>query len=304
MHVITAFVLTALPLAVVSDGEGHRLRSGETWGARRIVDAGGAASIVLIDQPVSHAVIHDLRVDDVYRVIENAKGATATDLVIRDVHATNVTRGLARFRGASSGLIENSSVVFGPVPQQPPNLPEGLHFAEQAHDWTVRHVTIRGARMSMGPDRYWNGDGIATERGTHGFRFTDVTADGNSDAGFDLKGEDTYLERVSASGNARNYRFWTSVRAGTLTVGDTVLRGGKGATAGIEIIGDLARPPVVTIDRLIVRMRTPTSIFAVKNAAVIRVGRCEFDVPRGTRLVTSQAGVPDFKGGPGCTLPD
>lgn len=292
------------PIMVGADVGGHLLRSGETWGNRSISAANGTA-VVRIDRLVRGATIENLRVAGAYRVLEVDKGAGVEQVTMRNVHATGVTRSLARFRGPSSGLIERSSVLFSPIPQKPPHLPEGLIFEAGAHDWTVRDVTLRGAQMVMGPKRYWNGDGVATERGTRGFRFIRVTADDNSDAGFDLKGEDTWLDQVSASGNARNYRFWTSVKAGTLTVGDTLLRGGTGGTAGIWVLGDPAHPPTITIDRLVVRMTRPTSIFAVKDgAAVIRVGRCDIRAPRGTQMVTSKVGKPDFRGGPGCSLPE
>lgn len=304
MVTIPSHALLAISSAIAVLSGAHVLNSDEIWGGKSLKAPAGLPVMIVVRQPTRNATIRDLNIDGAVRVIDSVKGATAANMMIDGLHAINLSRGLARFRGSSSGVIQNSSARFSATPQIAPNFPIGLHFEEQANNWTIRNVTVAGAQMVMDEKAYWNGDGIATERTTHDFRFVDVTSNDNTDAGFDLKGGNSYLDRVSASGNARNYRLWTSVRAGTLNTGDTVRRGGKGPTAGIWVKGSAANPPVIEIETLVVRMTKPGTIFFVQQGpAVIRVGRCDIQAPPGARLLTV---VPDdqvkAEFGPGCKI--
>lgn len=302
-------IVALLPLLLGAAGPSrvslpHDLRSGETWGNRSVVAPPDLNGVVRVTGLVSNVTVQGLRVDGSYRVIENLKtNAAATNFVIRDVHAVNVRRGLLRIDGDSSGVLENSSVVFAPEPQVPPHLPSGLQFQGTAHDWVIRNVTVSGAQMQMAPDRYWNGDGFTAERGTRNFKLINVTSDDNTDSGFDIKGENFWLDNVSASRNTRNFRFWTSMRIGTITVGDTLKRGGRSGTAGIWVLGSQTNPPTIDIQRLVVRMTKPEAIFAVQDGpANIRVGSCDIQAPPGTRLIRAGVlGKMDL--GPGCTEP-
>lgn len=307
MRIYTAVALLPLMLAAAGPSHvslPHDLRSGETWGNRSVVAPPDLNGVVRIAGVISNVTIDGLKVDGSYRVIENLKtNASATNFVIRNVHAVNVRRGLLRIAGDSTGVLEDSSVVFAPEPQVMPHLPSGLQFQGTAHDWVIRNVTVSGAQMQMPPDRYWNGDGVTAERDTRNFRILNVTSNDNTDAGFDIKGENFWLDNVSASGNKRNFRFWTSMRIGTITVGETLRRGGGGSTAGIWIKGNAATPPTIEIEKLVVRMTKPDPIFVIEDGpANLRIASCDIQAPPGTRLIRAgKMGSADL--GPGCTLP-
>ena len=305
-----AAIAIAVPLLLAAASpafisQSHNVRSGETWGNRTITAPADLNGVVRIAGNVKNVTVENLKVDGAYRVIENVKtGATVDHFVIRNVHATNIRRGLLRIGNDSSGVLEDSSVVFAPEPQIPPHLPSGLQFEGTAHDWTIRNVTVSGAQMVMDPKRYWNGDGVTAERGTRNFRIINVTSNDNTDSGFDLKGENFWLDNVSASGNTRNFRFWTSIRVGTMTVGDTLKRGGRSGTQGVWVLGNRENPPTITIEKLIVRMTKPVNIFAFQDGpANLSIGSCDIQAPPGTKLIRfGLMGKIDL--GPGCTLPE
>jgi hypothetical protein len=66
---------------------------------------------------------------------------------------------------------------------------------------------------------YWNGDGFVAEGGTYNLTFRDTVATGNTDAGYDIKGNNVTMLRASASGNNKNFRLWG---AESVTMTDSV----------------------------------------------------------------------------------
>ena len=82
----------------------------------------------------------------------------------------------------------------------------------------------------------WNGEGVSIERGVAGVQFRRVSANHNTDAGFDLK-PFAIMSDVSAANNCRNFRFWSGGDVGTLTTGDVVKRGGTSSCSGIWLSG-------------------------------------------------------------------
>jgi hypothetical protein len=242
--------------------------------------------LVRVSAPIDGLVIRNLRVSDVYRVLEN--GGTAASLRHLDmehVHATGVRRGLARIRFDSGpGEIRDSSAIFA-GPQLSPHLPAGIAFDGTAHDWLIERVVIRGAQMTMETRDYWNGDGFSTERGNARIRFVGCEAYDSTDAGFDLKGSEGWLDRTMAGGNGRNYRFWSTTEAGTITSLSPVKRGGMGKPAHVWIQGSVTNPPVIHIRKLIVHSDNMTPIVTIENgAATVIIDDYDIQVPVGTMV--------------------
>src|SRR3546814_10200620 len=83
--------------------------------------------------------------------------------------------------------------------------------------------------------------------------------------------------------------FWGAISAGTVTVGDTLKRGGISSTAGIWIEGSTA-VPVVQIDKLVVRMTKPDTIIRIEQGPIdLRIGSCDIQAPEGTQFIVSES---------------
>jgi hypothetical protein len=277
------------------------LRTGQVWPSTdTTINAQGKTAVVLSGF-VSNAAIGPVTVIDAFRVVETKDdNAVINQLKITSLTGQAVQRECIRLRGfVTNALIDGVNCTFRDTPQISPNLPEGLHL-ESGSGIVVENSSFNGFQMTADPGSYWNGDGIATERTASNIRIINVSADNNTDAGFDLKSSNTWLDGVSAEGNARNYRFWGSISVGTMTVGDTIKRGGTASTAGIWIEGSSA-VPIVQIDHLIVRMTTPGTIIRVEQGPVdLRIGSCDIQAPTGGHFLVSESSATRLTLGPGC----
>ncbi len=95
----------------------------------------------------------------------------------------------------------------------------GVALDGTVHDVLMDHVTMRNNYGRGAAGDYWNGDGFVAERGTYNLTFRDTVATGNTDAGYDIKGNNVTMLRASASGNTKNFRLWG---AESVTVTDSV----------------------------------------------------------------------------------
>lgn len=86
--------------------------------------------------------------------------------------------------------------------------PEGIHLRDTVHDVLIKDTTMANVHTTGKASAYWNGDGFATESNVHHVRFENTSAIGNTDAGYDLKSDDTVLVGALAVGNTRNFRLW------------------------------------------------------------------------------------------------
>ena len=194
-----------------------------------------------------------------------------------------VQRECFRVRGNDITIRNMHCEKIGP-PQVRPNLPEGLHI-ETGNNIVIEDSSMQGFQMTMDPDRYWNGDGVAAELPVTGLQILRVTSNGNTDAGFDIK-PPVVMDDVSASDNCRNFRFWARSDIGTITVGDTIKRGGRTNCAGIWVKGNVEAPPVIHIKKLIVRMKNPGEIIRVEDGpAEIIVDQCDIQAPPGSTML-------------------
>ncbi|WP_119300553.1 calcium-binding protein [Dongia deserti] len=171
---------------------------------------------------ISNLTIRDVDASNVGRFFENyvsgtATSATVSGLTIQDVDVAGYSRGVIRLQyDTRDVLIDNvigdSQRTYG-----------GLYVSGIALDGTVHDVLISNTKMKNNfgqgtATEYWNGDGFVTERGVYNVRFENTMASGNTDAGYDLKSSNTTLVNVTAEGNNRNYRFWST----SITLEDSV----------------------------------------------------------------------------------
>jgi Ca2+-binding RTX toxin-like protein len=172
------------------------------------------------------------------------------DLTIRRVAATNVSRFIEDLASGSAtsasvnGLrVEDSTItgysknaihlkynsrnvtlvnVVGDSQKQNGGLIiAGVALDGTVHDVVMDHVTMRNNYGRGAAGDYWNGDGFVAERGTYNLTFRDTVATGNTDAGYDIKGNNVSLIRAQASGNTKGFRLWG---AESVTMTDSVSR--------------------------------------------------------------------------------
>jgi serralysin len=163
---------------------------------------------------ISNLTIRDVDASNVSRFIENYVSgtnvsATISGLTVEDVNVTDYSRSVIRLQyDTHNVLIDNvvgdSERTFG-----------GLYVCGIALDGTTHDVVISDTVMKNNfgqgtASEYWNGDGFATERNVYNVRFENTVASGNTDAGYDLKSSNTNLVNTVAEGNNRNYRFWST----------------------------------------------------------------------------------------------
>jgi hypothetical protein len=277
-----AFAPKARP---VSGPQAIELASDQVWPGNRSnlareFDGGGRKAIILLRGSVTGARINSAVVTNAYRAIETDKAAQVSDLIVDGLHAS-VERECFRVRGDHIVIRNTHCTELDPPRTKHSDLPEGLHI-EQGNDIRIEHSSFIGFQMVANDALYWNGDGVAAERGVTGLEIRDVIANDNTDGGFDIKPPVT-MDNVSASGNCRNFRFWSDSKIGTMTVGDTIKRGGKNTCFGIWIKGTRegeGEMPTISIERLVVRMSRPTPIIHVQDgAAEVRIAECDIQAP-------------------------
>lgn len=271
------------------------LQSGQSWPAAHSppphYSAAGEKTAILLRGAVTDARVRPVVIDGAYRAIGMAKDAAVSGLVVDGLRA-RVMRECIQIRGDHLTLRNVHCSMTGAPKDSMHELPEGIRI-QSGSDVRIENSSFDGFQMRLGPKQYWNGDGVAVERDVTGLVLRDVSADNNTDAGFDIKPAVT-MDRVSASGNCRNFRFWSNAQIGTITVGGVTSRGGSSHCAGIWIAGTRSGArPSIHIRNLIVTSPGPLNIIAVNDgAADITIDHCIIHAPPGSKLVkmNSQAG--------------
>lgn len=209
------------------------------WQRARSVDEAvdasdfGGNTLFKFEAGVSDLYFADMHASD-FGILFDLGGAAAARLSIEDFAFVNIRDGiytngtsevseftLRRFSGQGfskkavrfhgrchSWLIEDcdldSSWQYGD------NFAVGIEAHDEAHG-----LRVRGGRtvncmdiQADDPERYWNGDGVASERGNYDIIIENHVSAGNTDSGYDLKSEATILRNCVSSDNKRNYRLW------------------------------------------------------------------------------------------------
>lgn len=272
-------------------------------GARQSVwtNAGRASDFVFLQGTVPTAVIGPATVRTPYRVLFVNLDAVVGHIQVQGINAL-VTDGCVRAHGDLVVVRDTHCRMVGGPQLGPVNMPFGLNITS-ARQLVVQDSSFDGFEWLAPKDRYWNGDGITIEKDVAAARFERVSANDNTDGGFDVR-PFAIMNDVSAAGNCRNFRFWSGGEVGTLTSGDSVKRGGISSCSGIWLNGSAGGPrPNLHIARLIVRMRRPGLIFEVETGpADIEVDRCDIRAPAGTSMIRFDKGAGHVRMGHGCEL--
>lgn len=263
------------------------LGSGERWSPRGSVRLQGVNGAVLFRGVVTGATVGPARVEGAYRAVESARNSAVSQSRITGLVATGLERDGIRLRQADEVDIGGFNLLMRSEPQVAPHLPEGIAIV-RGTNIAIHDGRVAGFRMARVEGKYTNGDGIALEGGVRGVTISRVTAENNSDAGFDLKSLDTRLHDTVARSNGRNYRFWGTGTATTIT---------SEAPRGAHVW--LGRRADWRISRLVVRSAAPHPIVQLEGPdSVLVIDRCDLNVPAGTPLVVGKGQV---RLGPGCT---
>ena len=162
------------------------LQSGEVWPAINLsgtpnVAGAGRSVVIFLKGTVRGARIRPVNIESPYRAISVAKDAVISDLVIDGLQA-RVLRECIRLHG-NRLRIKNVRCAMVPPPKTSMHeLPEGI-VVYGGSDVRIEHSRFSGFQMIMGSSRYWNGDGVAVEKGVSGLVIRDVASDNNTDAG-------------------------------------------------------------------------------------------------------------------------
>jgi hypothetical protein len=217
-------------------GDVFALRGGASHLAFRDLTFENVDNAFLAGGDVTDLVIADTSATNVRRFFENFKSdeepsANVSGLVIQDVAVTGFSKRVVRLRyGSNDVLLED--VVGDSQQQDGDDFAIGVHLEDEVHGVVLRRVTMDNTRDSL--NEYWNGDGFATERDVYDITFEDTAASGNTDAGYDLKSTQTVLVNASASGNKRNFRFWSDdLIARDCRGTDPLKRGGSSSQAQV-----------------------------------------------------------------------
>jgi len=300
-------LILALTLSADSAAESHAvsLTGSVAWPG---LDRGAAIEgspdddVVILEGNVPSAAIGPATVRDAYRVVYVSREATVGRFAVDGLSA-QVTYSCIRAH-ADVVVVRNMRCAMTGGPQSGRvNMPFGLNITA-ARTASIEDSSFDGFQWRTASNRYWNGDGITIERDVAGVQFRRVTANDNTDAGFDVR-PFALMSDVSASGNCRNFRFWSGGDVGTLTTGDAIKRGGTSACSGIWLNGSTTGPrPRLHIRKLIVRMTRPAMIFEVETGpADIEVDECDIEAPAGTTMITFEKGAGEVRLGRGCRLP-
>jgi serralysin len=160
---------------------------------------------------------------NVGRFIENyASGgyasASVNGLTVEDVTVAGYSRNAIHLK-YNSRNITLRNVVGDSQGQNGGLIVSGVALDGTVHDVLMDHVTMRNNYGRGTAGDYWNGDGFVAERGTYNLTFRDTVATGNTDSGYDIKGNNVTMLRASASDNNKNFRLWG---ADSVTMTDSV----------------------------------------------------------------------------------
>jgi hypothetical protein len=260
---------------------------------------GRGDEIVTLRGFVPSALIGPAIARNAYRVVYVSRDATVSRFEIRGLEA-QVTDACVRAHADVVVVRKAHCTMTGGPQSGGVNMPFGLQITS-AKTVYVEDSSFDGFQWQAPPYRYWNGDGITMEIDVASAQFRRVSANNNSDAGFDVR-PFAILSDVSAENNCRNFRFWSGADAGTLTTGDTIKRGGISSCSGIWLNGSNgASRPSLHIRKLVVRMKHVGTIIEVETGpADIKIDRCDIEAPEGTRMIEFDRERGKVELGPGC----
>lgn len=189
--------------------------------------------------PIEDLTVEQVTADNVRYFLTNINGgsgrdgdgdATVSGLVIRHVDVDGFSKSVLMLRYDSHDVLVQD-VAGDSQGQDGDDFAMGVSLKGSVHAVVLRRVRMDNSVSTQGG--YWNGDGFAAERDVDDVLLQDTSASGSTDAGYDLKSSDTRLVDAQASGNKRNFRFWSDVEGVRLSGQAPSKRGGSGAAAQV-----------------------------------------------------------------------
>jgi serralysin len=173
-----------------------------------------------IGADIGDLTIKRVSATNVGRFIENyvsgsATSASVNGLTVEDVTVAGYSKNAIHLKYDSRNVTLHN-VVGDSQKQDGGLILAGVFLEGTVHNVLMDHVTMRNNYGRGAAGEYWNGDGFVAEGGTYNLTFRDTVATGNTDSGYDIKGDNVTMLRASASGNTKNFRLWGS-EAVTLT---------------------------------------------------------------------------------------
>ena len=187
--------------------------------------------------------VSDCNAFNFQRFFEHEPATSHINTILRNITGTGFSKTAIRIRGDSHNvLLEDIALNSGR--QDGHNFATGVECNETAHNIAMRRVTATNCHDSRNsnPDKFWNADGFASERGNYAIYREDCISSGNTDAGYDDKAADVVNVNCTASGNKVNFKFWgpstTNIHCRAL---NPKSRGGVGAQMQYYVYGGFAR---------------------------------------------------------------
>ncbi|MFB3882927.1 MAG: hypothetical protein ACE149_16805 [Armatimonadota bacterium] len=155
--------------------------------------------------------VEDCSAYNLRRFFEHAAGTSHVGTRLRRVTAVGFSKSAIRVRGNSHDVLLEE-VFLNSGRQDGDNWATGVELNQTAHDITMLRVTAMNCHWSAwnNPDDFWNADGFTSELGNYNITRIDCVSSGNTDAGYDDKGERVTNIRCTASDNQTNFKFWGS----------------------------------------------------------------------------------------------
>jgi hypothetical protein len=153
--------------------------------------------------------ISDCNAYNFLRFFEHEARTSHVDTVLKNIAGIGFSKTAIRIRGNSQRvLLEDITLNSGR--QDGDNFATGVECNETAHDIVMRRVTVMNCHDTSGsdPEKFWNADGFASERGNYNIYREDCMSSGNTDAGYDDKSTDVTHVNCTAADNKVNYKFW------------------------------------------------------------------------------------------------
>ncbi len=164
---------------------------------------------ILVTANIADLTLEDLTARNVMRFFERRfeSMCTITGLTVRRISVTGFSKSAFRLDQNTSNVIMED-VLGDSMRQDFDNFAEGVDLSGRIHDAVFRRCVMRNSQQTLGPDEFWNGDGFTSEPDTYNILFEDCIANGNTDAGFDLKSNNVILRRCKSYGNTANFKLW------------------------------------------------------------------------------------------------
>jgi serralysin len=165
----------------------------------RVADMSGSRAARMTIQNVKFSNIRD--------GIYTDGSSAVSGLTIRNFSGHGFSKKAIRFHGRSSGwVIENCELDSGE--QYGDEFSVGIECHDKANGLQISGGFTANCLDQRPQDKYWNGDGVAAERGNYNIVIQNHRSYGNSDGGYDLKSESTQLINCVSEKNKRNFRIW------------------------------------------------------------------------------------------------